>query len=64
MRLAELNPGDLIEANVRGVKFRATVERVNRGLAKIEPAEPSRYSWRFLGPRQIVRKVGTQERLV
>ena len=62
MNLSALQPGTLIEANVRGVKFKARVEKLvpdggSRQLVKVEPLDPKRYSYRFLGARQVVGKV-------
>jgi hypothetical protein len=63
MRTDSLDTGDRIEANVRGVHFKATITGKPPGLLAIDPDEPKRYSWRFVSARQVVAKVESQERL-
>lgn len=63
MKLAVLRPGDLVEVNVRGLKFEATFVRVDElDRAVIEPTS-SRITYRRVTARQVVRKVETQQRL-
>lgn len=63
METRTLNTGDHIEANVRGVHFKATITGKAPGLLAIAPDEPSRFTWRFVTARQVVKKLETQERL-
>ena len=65
METRTLHTGDHIEANVRGVSFKAIiVGRSPDGLFfKIEPDEPKRYTWRFITARRVVKKLEAQERL-
>jgi hypothetical protein len=66
VRTINLHPGDVVEASVQGRKFLARVVGPGEGLAigtvKVAPVEDWP-TWRFLRPRQIVRKVERQERL-
>lgn len=64
METRRIKPGDHIEANVNGVVFEATVRSKPDGLIGIDPLEPHRYSWRFVKPRQVVRVLEKQGRLV
>jgi hypothetical protein len=63
---SRLHPGDVVEARVQGKIFQARVVGAGEGLAvgtiKVAPVEDWP-TWRFLRPRQIVRKVELQERL-
>jgi len=63
MRTDTLQIGDRIEANVRGVSFTATITSMPPGLLGVEPDEPSRYTWRFVSARQVVRKIEAQQKL-
>ena len=63
MLTSQLDIGDRIEANVRGVHFKATITGKPPGLLAIEPDNVKRYSWRFVTARQVVKKLETQERL-
>lgn len=63
METRTLNEGDRIEANVRGVSFTATITSKPPGMLGIEPDEPKRFSWRFVTPRQVVKKLEAQEML-
>jgi len=64
MDTSKLQIGDHIEANVKGVSFKATfVGRRPGGLLRIEPNDPKRYSWRFIKARHAVKKLEVQERL-
>lgn len=70
MTRRELNPGDVVEANVKGQRFEAEIEdleaSVYRKPIKVRPL--SRHiTWGFLSPRQVVRVVrraGEQMELV
>jgi len=66
VRTASLRPGDVVEARVQGKAFFARFVGAGEGLAvgtlKVEPVEDWP-TWRFLRPRQIIRKVERQERL-
>lgn len=63
METRTLHIGDHIEANIRGVHFKARIVGKPPGLLAILPKEPQRYSWRFVTARQVVKKLETQERL-
>lgn len=56
MRLASLSAGDVVEANVRGLIFRARVERVGRGEVWVRP--PRGIGYRRLTARQVRDRVG------
>jgi hypothetical protein len=58
MNLRHLQPGDLVEANVRGVLFTAEVHSVDvDGLrAWVEPTNPN-YSFRSLRRSQVLRVI-------
>ncbi len=60
MLTSQLHIGDRIEANVRGVSFKATITGRPQGLLAIEPDEPHRYTWRFVTARQVVKKLEAQ----
>ncbi len=53
MKLASIRPGDIIEADVRGLRFFARVEDEPNGQVQVEPLT-SRVSYRLLKPRQVV----------
>lgn len=56
MRRSALRVGDRVEVNVKGRKFGATVTKLDGpGYVKIDP-EPG-YTWLFVAPRCIVRKL-------
>ena len=58
-----LKAGDLIECEVKGTKFQATIEAFGKpGWVKIKPVEPWA-TWRWIRSRQIVKKLEAQERL-
>lgn len=58
-----LNPGDRIEANVRGIPFVATLDcKVHSGLFRIKDPDAERITYRHLTPREILRKLDPQER--
>lgn len=59
METRSLKHGDRIEVDVRGVRFPATVQSKAPGLIGIEPENRERYTWRFVPPRRVVRKLGT-----
>jgi hypothetical protein len=61
MRLTSLQLGDLVEVNIRGNIFRATVRSKAPGLVGIMPNDSKRFSWRFAKPHQIVRRVERQQ---
>jgi len=64
MRTNILHTGDRIEAKVRGVSFTATITGKRPGLPlAVMPDEPSRYTWRTLSPREVVRKFEAQQGL-
>jgi len=61
---SQLHRGDRIEANVRGVSFKATITGKRPGLPlAVMPDEPGRYTWRILSPREVVRKLDAQQKL-
>jgi hypothetical protein len=63
MDTSKLQPGDRIEADVRGQRFAATYERrVYTGLHKVKDPEP-RSTYLHLTSNEIVKKLDQQERL-
>jgi hypothetical protein len=62
-RTSKLQLGDRVEANIRGISFTGTITSKLPGSLGIEPDEPKRFSWRFVTPRQVVRRLDRQERL-
>jgi hypothetical protein len=63
MRTCHLHIGDRIEANVRGVSFKATIVGTPPGLLAIDPDQPKRVTHRFVKARQVVRKLEAQQKL-
>lgn len=63
MLTSQLNIGDRIEANVRGVSFKGTIAGKPPGPLAINPDEPKRFTWRFVTARQVVRKLEAQQKL-
>lgn len=58
-----LQRGDLIECQVKGVTFKATIEAFGKpGSLKVKPTEPW-VTWRWVRSRQIVAKLEPQEQL-
>ena len=58
-----LKAGDLIECEVKGTKFTATIEAFGKpGWVKVKPVE-TWASWRWIRSRQIVKKLATQRQL-
>ena len=58
-----LKAGDLIECEVKGTRFTATIEAFGKpGWIKVQPSE-SWATWRWIRSRQIVKKLERQERL-
>lgn len=65
MDTSRLHPGDRLQANVRGLPFTCTLEKKEpTRLLKVQDPDPSWVTYRFLKPRQVVRKLEGQERLV
>jgi hypothetical protein len=66
MNTRSLKPGDPLECKVKGTTFKAHFvehgQGIYKGLVKVEPVEDWP-TWRFLRPRQIERKLETQERM-
>jgi hypothetical protein len=58
-----LKRNDLIECEVKGTRFKATIEAfVGPGWIKVQPSE-SWATWRWVRSRQVVKKLERQEQI-
>ena len=62
MKTTGLRVGDVVEAKVRGITFKAQVIDVTAHSVDVEPLD--RWAtWRRLSARQVLRRVERQERI-
>jgi len=64
MDTSKLQPGDRIEANVRGQRFTATItnRHPHQGFG-IEPDDPKHVTYRFVKFSQVAERLDQKERL-
>lgn len=61
MDARSIKVGDLVQVDVRGTVFTATVRSKQPRNIGVDPVDPYHFTWRHVSPRQIVKRLERPE---